>query len=95
MARRAGHREDEIAQALHDVLPSNAVVYLDRLHVEQMMLDDMLWHLDLLYKTQTTDPEMAQAALEVVMRRKTEMAYRFGKRVLILANAATVERGWT
>ena len=91
MARRAGHREDEIAQALHDVLPGEAVVYLDRLHVGEMNLDDMLWHLDLLYKTRTTDPEMAQTALEVVTRGETEPAYLFGKRVLILAAAATVE----
>ena len=56
-----------------------------------MTLEDMLWHLDLLYKTRTMDPEMAQTALEVVTRGETEPAYRFGKRVLILANVATVE----
>ena len=51
----------------------------------------MLWHLDLLHKTQTTDPEMAQTALEVVTRGETEPAYRFGKRVLILAAVVTVD----
>eukprot|EP00919_Chromeraceae_sp_WS-2016_P022799 GHVR01054131.1.p1 GENE.GHVR01054131.1~~GHVR01054131.1.p1 ORF type:complete len:114 (-),score=18.34 GHVR01054131.1:13-354(-) len=55
-----------------------------------MNLDDMLWHLDLLYRTWTTDPEMAQAALERVSRGEHEPAYRFGKRVLMLASAATV-----
>eukprot|EP00920_Eleutheroschizon_duboscqi_P005043 GHVT01011700.1.p1 GENE.GHVT01011700.1~~GHVT01011700.1.p1 ORF type:complete len:202 (-),score=10.81 GHVT01011700.1:3-518(-) len=56
-----------------------------------MNLDDMLWHLDLLYGTRTMDPEMAQSSLERVTRGKHEPAYRFGKRVLLLASAATVK----
>ena len=91
MALRARYGEDEIAQALHNVLHGDAVIYLDRLHVGEMSLDDIIWHLDLLYKKRTTDPEMAQAALEVVTGGETEPANWFGKCVLILASAATVE----
>eukprot|EP00918_Siedleckia_nematoides_P061021 GHVU01133184.1.p1 GENE.GHVU01133184.1~~GHVU01133184.1.p1 ORF type:complete len:120 (+),score=10.57 GHVU01133184.1:329-688(+) len=60
MARRAGHSDREVALALHDVLPGDAVVYLDQRGVSNMDLDDMIWHLDLLYRTRTDDPEMAQ-----------------------------------
>ena len=77
--------------SLHDVLPGDAVIYLDGLQLREISLDDMLWHLDLLYRAWTTDPEMAQTALEVVARGETKPAYRFGKRVLILAAAATVD----
>eukprot|EP00920_Eleutheroschizon_duboscqi_P032098 GHVT01077418.1.p1 GENE.GHVT01077418.1~~GHVT01077418.1.p1 ORF type:complete len:187 (+),score=4.57 GHVT01077418.1:415-975(+) len=90
MACRAGHNDREIALALHDVLPGDAVVYLDQRGVSSMNLD-MLWHLDLLYRMRTLDSEMAQMALETVTRGEHEPAYRFGKRVIMLASAATVQ----
>ena len=90
-ARKWGHNDADIAQALHEALPGDAIVYLDKRGVSTMQLEDMLWHLDLLYGTGTKNPELAQTALEKVIRGELEPAYRFGKRVLMLATDAAVE----
>ena len=90
-ARRSGHRESEIAQALHEALPGEAVIYLDDRGVSAMELDDMLWHLEMLFGSVTRDPELAQTALDQAVRGTHEPAHRFGKRVLLLASAATVK----
>ena len=50
-ARRSGHGDGEIALALHEALPGDAVIYLDQRAVNTMDLDDMLWHLELLYRS--------------------------------------------
>eukprot|EP00918_Siedleckia_nematoides_P081327 GHVU01178369.1.p1 GENE.GHVU01178369.1~~GHVU01178369.1.p1 ORF type:complete len:182 (-),score=15.01 GHVU01178369.1:184-675(-) len=55
-----------------------------------MTLEDMLWHLGLLYGGTMNDTETAQASLEKVMRDEQEPAYRYGKRVLLLASASHV-----
>eukprot|EP00919_Chromeraceae_sp_WS-2016_P052137 GHVR01123555.1.p1 GENE.GHVR01123555.1~~GHVR01123555.1.p1 ORF type:complete len:106 (+),score=8.88 GHVR01123555.1:159-476(+) len=56
-----------------------------------MALGDMLWHLDMLFQSKTKNPEVAQLSLERVMRGELEPAYRYGKRVLMLASAANIE----
>eukprot|EP00919_Chromeraceae_sp_WS-2016_P081279 GHVR01192014.1.p1 GENE.GHVR01192014.1~~GHVR01192014.1.p1 ORF type:complete len:178 (+),score=15.19 GHVR01192014.1:477-1010(+) len=89
MARKAGHADADIAFALH-VLPGEAVLNLDQRGVLHMNLDDILWHLDLLYGATINDTEMAQASLEKLMRDEQEPAYRYGKRVLLLASASHV-----
>eukprot|EP00919_Chromeraceae_sp_WS-2016_P081281 GHVR01192022.1.p2 GENE.GHVR01192022.1~~GHVR01192022.1.p2 ORF type:complete len:188 (+),score=12.32 GHVR01192022.1:477-1040(+) len=89
MARKAGHADADIAFALH-VLPGEAVLNLDQRGVLHMNLDDILWHLDLLYGATINDTEMAQASLEKLMREPNEPAYKYGKRVLILASASHV-----
>ena len=82
VARRAGHSDPEVALALHDVLPGDAVVYLDQRGVSNMDLDDMIWHLDLLYRTRTNDPEMAQAALVSITSRQRTSLQIWKKRFL-------------
>jgi hypothetical protein len=73
-ARRSGHNDGEIALALHEALPGDAVIYLDERGVSNMDLDDMLWHLELLFRSRTKNPELAQTALEKVIRGEIEPA---------------------
>eukprot|EP00918_Siedleckia_nematoides_P055625 GHVU01121447.1.p2 GENE.GHVU01121447.1~~GHVU01121447.1.p2 ORF type:complete len:252 (+),score=25.21 GHVU01121447.1:105-758(+) len=75
-ARRSGHDDREIALALHEALPGDAVIYLDEREIGNMQLGDMLWHLDMLFQSKTKNPEVAQLALERVIRGDVEPAYR-------------------
>eukprot|EP00919_Chromeraceae_sp_WS-2016_P081284 GHVR01192026.1.p1 GENE.GHVR01192026.1~~GHVR01192026.1.p1 ORF type:complete len:152 (+),score=8.18 GHVR01192026.1:209-664(+) len=65
-------------------------MYLDQRGVLSMSLADMLWHLNLLYSAKIDNTEMAQASFEKTTQGEHEPAYRYGKRVLMLASAATV-----
>jgi hypothetical protein len=88
---RKGADERDVSGNLGDVLPEEAVIYLENRGIAGRSLNTVLKHLDGLYGTTlTSNPVMAQTQLDKLVRSPKEPAYRYARRVMMLAIAAIV-----
>jgi hypothetical protein len=86
-----GARERDVAASLADVLPGEAIIYLENRGLAGKSLQTVLTHLDGLYGTTlASNPVMAQSQLDKLFRGPREPAYRYARRVMVLATAAAV-----
>jgi hypothetical protein len=86
-----GANESDVTANLADVLPGEAVIYLENRGVAGRSLQTVLQHLDGLYGTTlASNPVMAQSQLDKIICGPCELAYRYARRVIVLATAAAV-----
>jgi hypothetical protein len=80
-----------VAANLADVLPGEAIIYLENRGLAGRSLQTVLKHLDGLYcTTLASNPVMAQSQLDKLFQGPREPAYRYARRVMVLATAAVV-----
>jgi hypothetical protein len=90
-ALRMGANERDVVANLADVLPGEAIIYLENRGIAGRSLGTVLKHLDGLYRTTlASNPVMAQSQLDKLSRGPREPAYRYARRVMVLATAAAV-----
>jgi hypothetical protein len=84
-----GIPERRVIVRLHQNLPGNDVLTLERMGLTRRGLGTQLAQLDLMYtSTRDTDAEMAHQALEAAVRYKTEAVVAFVRRLITLASTA-------
>jgi hypothetical protein len=80
-----------VAANLADVLSGEAIIYLENRGFAGRSLQTVLKHLGGLYGTiLASNPVMAQSQLDKLFRGPREPAYRYTRRVMVLATAAAV-----
>jgi hypothetical protein len=88
-ARRMGIPKRRVFVRLHQNLPGNDVLTLEKMGLTRRGLGTQLAQLNSMYtSTRDTDAEMAHKALEAAIKYKTEAAVAFGHRLITLASTA-------